>query len=93
MESTYRVAVGRSKQVNGPYLDATGTDLAEGGGMVIFEGDKKRFEAVGHSAAYHFGDTDLFICHGYAIDKGGASILVQRRIRWSEDGWPVLEEE
>lgn len=93
MESTYRVAVGRSRQVNGPYLDASGTDMAEGGGMVIFEGDKKRFEAVGHSAAYHFGDTDLFICHGYAIDKGGASILVQQRIRWSEDGWPVLEEE
>ena len=93
MESTYRVAVGRSKQVDGPYLDATGKDLAKGGGTVVFEGDKKEFEAAGHSAAYHFGDTDLFICHGYAIDKGGASILVQRRIVWTEDGWPTLVEE
>ena len=93
MESTYHVAVGRSKQVDGPYLDATGKDLAKGGGTVVIEGDKKVFEAVGHSAAYHFGDTDLFICHGYAIDKGGASILVQRRIVWTEDGWPTLVEE
>ncbi len=93
MESTYRVAVGKSKSVEGPYLDKEGRDLAKGGGTIVIDGDKKVFEAVGHSAAYHFGDTDLFICHGYAIDKGGASILVQRRIEWSADGWPTLVKE
>ena len=93
MESTYRVAVGRSPRVEGPYLDAEGTDMAKGGGTVLIEGDKKVFEAMGHSAAYHFGDDDLFICHGYAINKGGASILVQRRMEWTADGWPVLVEE
>ncbi len=91
MESTYRVAVGRSRKVDGPYLDNVGRDMADGGGTVILEGDKKEYEAVGHSAAYHFPDGDLFICHGYAIGRGGQSILIQRRINWTADGWPVIE--
>lgn len=90
MESTYKVAVGRSQKVDGPYLDAEGRDMAEGGGTILLEGDKKEFEAVGHSAACHFPDGDLFICHGYAINRGGQSILIQRPIHWTEDGWLEL---
>lgn len=90
MESTYRVAVGRSRQVAGPYLDREGKDLAQGGGMVLLEGDKKEYEATGHSAAYDFLDGYLFICHGYSVAQKGASVLVQRGISWDEQGWPVL---
>ncbi len=92
MESTYKVAVGRSRTVAGPYLDRDGRDMAEGGGTVVIEGDKRVFEAAGHSAAYRFGGRDIFICHGYSIADGGASVLVQRDIEWSEDGWPQLAE-
>lgn len=90
MESTYRVAVGRSKTVAGPYLDKDGRDMRDGGGTLVFEGDKREFEAAGHSAAYRFGDSDIFICHGYSIPRGGASILVQRPMAWTEDGWPKI---
>lgn len=90
MESTYCVAVGRSRSVAGPYLDRDGRDMLQGGGTLVIEGDKKEFEAAGHSAAYRFGDEDLFICHGYSIPMEGASILVQRRIEWTPDGWPKL---
>ena len=51
---------------------------------------KKEFEAAGHSAAYHFGNKDVFICHGYSVRMHGASILVQRDITWDADGWPKL---
>ena len=88
--SNYRVAVGRSKTVDGPYLDRNGVDLREGGGTLVFEGDKKEYEAAGHCAVYHFGDEDVFICHGYSIEHKGASILMQRPIRWTADGWPTL---
>lgn len=90
MESTYKVVVGRSRSVAGPYLDRNGRDMAEGGGTPVIEGDKRQYEAAGHSAAYRFGDEDIFICHGYSIAHNGASVLVQRKIRWTEDGWPEV---
>ena len=89
-QSNYRVAVGRSKTVDGPYLDRNGIDMSEGGGTLFIEGDKKQFEAAGHCAVYHLGEEDIFICHGYSIQHKGASILIQRPIRWTADAWPVL---
>lgn len=90
MESSYRVVVGRSKEVAGPYIDREGAPMYAGGGTPLIAGDKREFEAVGHCAAYAIPDGDLFISHGYSIRHDGQSILVQRRIRW-EDGWPVVE--
>ena len=89
-KSNYRVAVGRSKQVSGPYLDRYGKDMLEGGGTLFLEGDKKEWEAAGHCAAYTFDGEDVFICHGYSATRGGAAMLIQRPISWTADGWPEL---
>ena len=91
--SNYRVAVGRSKNVSGPYFDRTGTDMANGGGMLFLEGDKQQWEAAGHCAAYTFNDEDIFICHGYSTSQNGAAMLIQRAISWTTDGWPELTSE
>ena len=89
-QSNYRVAVGRSKTVSGPYLDRSGKDMAQGGGTIILEGDKKEYEAAGHCAAYNLNGEDIFLCPGYATKQNGAALLVQRRIEWMADGWPKL---
>ncbi|MCR5239984.1 MAG: family 43 glycosylhydrolase [Prevotella sp.] len=89
-KSNYRVAVGRSRTVDGPYLDSTGIDMRDGGGNLFLEGDKKEYEAAGHCAAYTFNDQDVFICHGYSVAQNGTSVLIQRFIRWTSDGWPTL---
>lgn len=89
-KSTYRVAVGRSKTVDGPYLDRAGEDMREGGGTLVIEGDKQQFEAIGHCAAYHMNGEDFYISHGYSVAHKGAAILVQRKIEWTPDGWPEL---
>ena len=91
MKSTYRVAMGRSRKVAGPYLDKDGKDMRNGGGTLLLEGDKKEYEAMGHCSAYSFPDGDFFFCHGYSVPKNGASILVQKKINWTEDGWLTLE--
>ncbi|NPD91803.1 family 43 glycosylhydrolase [Xylanibacter muris] len=91
MESTYKVAVGRSRHVAGPYTGPDGKDMNEGGGLVIFEGDKKKLEAAGHCAVYRFDNEDIFICHGYSIARNGASILIEKTITWDDKGWPVLK--
>ncbi len=91
-QSNYRVAVGRSKTVEGPYVDSKGKEMTQGGGNLFLEGDKREFEAAGHSAAYDLptGET-VFICHGYSTGLHGASILIQRPIEWTSDGWPQLK--
>ena len=83
MKSNYRVAVGRSRNVAGPYVDRQGT--------LVIEGDKKAFEAIGHNSAYHFQGQDYYFSHGYSIADEGMSILVKRKISWTRDGWPVLK--
>lgn len=88
MRSTYRVVVGRSKTVDGPYLDDHNINMLDGGGVPVIEGDKKNYEATGHCAAYNFNGKDIFICHGYQI-PGGEPVLVKRDITWV-NGWPRL---
>ena len=90
-KSNYRVAVGRSKSVEGPYFDRKGIDMRYGGGNLFLEGDKTNYEAAGHCAVYHLDDQDIFICHGYSVAQQGASVLIQRPIRWTDDGWPELQ--
>lgn len=92
-KSDYRVAVGRSKTVCGPYLDRSGNDMALGGGTIILEGDKTEWEAAGHCAAYTIDNQDIFICHGYSAKQNGMAMLMLRTITWTEDGWPVLIEQ
>lgn len=103
MKSNYKVVVGRSRNIQGPYLDRQGRDMASGGGSLVIEGDKIHFEAAGHCAFYHIHSAphqqkthddhlDLFICHGYSTHHNGQAILIQRPVRWTEDEWPELEE-
>jgi arabinan endo-1,5-alpha-L-arabinosidase len=89
-KSNYRVAVGRSRSVGGPYLDSKGIDMRYGGGDLFLEGDKKEFEAAGHCAVYHVDGHDIFICHGYSIAHDGAPVLIQRTVNWTPDGWPRI---
>lgn len=90
-KSNYRVAVGRSKNVEGPYRDRAGKDMTQGGGTVVLEGDKDVWEAAGHCAAYTLDGEDIFICHGYSVKHSGAAMLIQRKITWTADLWPTLE--
>lgn len=90
-QSTYKVAVGRSTSVSGPYLDKDGNDMAHGGGTLLLEGDKTHYYAAGHCSAYHFASADHFFCHGYNATYDGISTLIHLLLQW-QDGWPSLEQ-
>ncbi len=92
VNSTYKVVVGRSRDVRGPYVDRQGQKMIYGGGsMVVFGfGDGGRWAAGGHEAAYTFGGTDYLILHGYDATDHGRSRLIARPIVWSSDGWPTV---
>ena len=90
VESTYKIAVGRAKEVQGPYLDKEGRRLDQGGGTIIARGND-RYAGVGHCAAYTFDGADYLIAHAYDLNKNGMSVLVVRPITWDSEGWPAIE--
>jgi len=87
--STYKVVVGRSKTVQGPYLDATGKSLFEGGGTLVIEGNKN-WAGVGHNSTYTFKGKDYMVFHAYDVAQRGAPKLKIKEVKW-ENGWPKVE--
>ncbi|TRW24736.1 arabinan endo-1,5-alpha-L-arabinosidase [Flavobacterium zepuense] len=86
--STYKVVVGRSKTVTGPYVDASGKDLNRGGGTLVIEGNKN-WAGVGHNSAYTFNEKDYMVFHAYDSAKKGAPKLKIKEVKW-ENGWPKV---
>jgi arabinan endo-1,5-alpha-L-arabinosidase len=92
VNSTYNIVVGRSRSVEGPYIDNVGRDMYHGGGrMVIAAGDRK-------TGAGHFGRTiideglEVMSFHWEAdFDQGGRSVLAIRPLLWKND-WPYAGE-
>jgi arabinan endo-1,5-alpha-L-arabinosidase len=87
-KSTYKMIVGRSKSIQGPYLDKENRPMAKGGGTILLEGDKNWY-GVGHNAVCHFDGTDYLIFHGYDANDKGSSKLRIEKLNWMK-GWPVV---
>ena len=93
VNSTYNIVVGRSRNVEGPYVDNVGRDMFHGGGrMVIAAGDRK-------TGPGHFGRTvidegvEIMSCHYEAdFERSGRSVLGIRPLLW-KNGWPVAGEQ
>lgn len=88
-DSTYKVAVGRSASVKGPYLDKDGRDMFGGGGTVVLDSHGAITGPGGQSV---FGDYLAF--HYY--DGSNEEIpyfptLGLQKINW-QDGWPVFDQ-
>lgn len=86
-DSTYRVMVGRSEDITGPYLDKEDQPMRLGGGSLVVDGNSE-WAGVGHSATVTFDGTDHLVFHGYDVSDDGQSKLWIEDIRWGEHGWP-----
>ena len=91
-DSGYNIRMGRSRSVNGPFLDAEGIDMIQGGGKLLI-GSEARKIGAGHFGLLDLGDgVQKFSMHWEAdLDRGGASVLDIRPLLW-RDGWPVAGE-
>ncbi len=85
--STYRVMVGRSTSVTGPYTDRNGTALTAGGGTQVLAGHGS-IHGPGHQAVLADTDGDVLVYHYYA--NSGASFLGINRLGWDAAGWPFV---
>ncbi|MDT0690542.1 arabinan endo-1,5-alpha-L-arabinosidase [Salegentibacter sp. F188] len=88
--STYKVVVGRSKDVTGPYVDREGKPLTEGGGTLIIEGNENWYGA-GHNSTYTFDGKDYIFFHAYDANDNGAAKLKVAELEWDEEQWPSLK--
>jgi arabinan endo-1,5-alpha-L-arabinosidase len=91
VDSTYKIMVGRSRNVAGPYIDYTGQKLLNGGGTLVLEG-YGRFRGPGHNAVLRERDTDYLVHHFYDAENGGRPALQIRPLVWGKDGWPLAGE-
>ncbi|MFD1256870.1 family 43 glycosylhydrolase [Mucilaginibacter terrae] len=87
-KSTYKMLVGRSKKLLGPYADKDGKKMAYGGGSILLAGDRDWY-GVGHNAVCTFNGTNYIVYHGYdAADKGISKLKIDK-LSWIK-GWPKL---
>ena len=86
-QSTYRIMVGRSSSITGPYVDRNGVQLTNGGGTQILAGHGS-IHGPGHQAVIPDADSDVLFYHYYA--DNGASFLGINRIGWDAAGWPFV---
>lgn len=91
-ESNYKVVVGRSKRIQGPYHDREGNRMDEGGGTLVVEGNNE-WAGVGHNAVYSFDGEDVMLYHAYDVKDGGKPKLMVKRIQWDEQGWPSVRQD
>jgi arabinan endo-1,5-alpha-L-arabinosidase len=91
LKSNYKVMVGRSEKVTGPYVDKTNVPMMQGGCSLVIEGDTTNWVAGGHNSVYTFDGKDYIVYHGYDARDNGKSKLVIKELRWDNDGWPVVE--
>jgi len=88
-KSTYKVVVGRSKNVEGPYFDRQQKNLFHGGGSLVIEGDENWF-GIGHCSVYTFEGEDYIFMHAYDAKEEGRPKLMIKKLSWSDDGWPYI---
>ena len=87
-DSTYKVMVGRSRTVTGPYVDRNGRSMLEGGGTIVVEAATDSWRGAGHQAIFRDGDLDYLFFHAYfGPGRGRGSALQISTMVW-EDGWP-----
>lgn len=87
--STYKMIIGRSTQIPGPYVDKEGKLMSHGGGTLVMKGNDDWY-GVGHSGTYTFNGKDYLIFHGYDAHDDGKPKLIIKQLGWDKDGWPYI---
>lgn len=94
INSRYKVVVGRSENLLGPYVDRKGKDMLDNSWELVLEGDGETFFGPGHNSIIIQDDagTDWMIYHSYVKENGtvGGRLGMLDRIVWSADGWPTI---
>ena len=86
--STYKIAMGRSENPLGPFLDKDGQSLETGGGTILIR-NTRRWKGTGHNGFLRTKENgDWIILAAYdAIAPRKGRLTQVRPCYWTEDGW------
>jgi arabinan endo-1,5-alpha-L-arabinosidase len=90
VSSTYRIVVGRSQSVTGPYLDRGGIDLMQGGGTILL-GAHGNIQGPGGQSVFIDGSQPTLVYHYYDGNNNGAPTLGINRLGFDSAGWPFVQ--
>lgn len=86
--STYKIMVGRSDTIAGPYADKANTPMLDGGGSLVYAGST-RWRGPGHNSIYIENGIYWMVYHAYDAENNGAPTLRIEALQWDDAGWPV----
>lgn len=89
-ESTYQVVMGRSKNIEGPYLNKAGESWVNNKYTLFLEGNYAE-PGRGHNGFFTEGDTTFIVYHAYTRSANGTSLLNIKPVYVGADGWPTME--
>ncbi len=92
VHSTYEIVVGRSRDVRGPYLDAAGGNMLEGGGTLVL-GSEGRYIGPGQASIFRKNGKEWLACHYYDKEADGRPYLRILPLHWTVRGWPEVVHE
>jgi len=88
VNSTYRIVVGRSTSITGPYLSQTGVNLNSGDGTTVLSRSGK-YIGPGHFGLLREGNCNYVSTHYYDGNNNGNPKLDILHMTFS-NGWPTL---
>jgi arabinan endo-1,5-alpha-L-arabinosidase len=87
IRSNYKIMVGRSTEITGPYADTAGIPMPDGGGSLVLA-TQQNIIGPGHCGILHARNQDWLVNHFYDAFNYGRPTLQIRPIIWTTDQWP-----
>lgn len=87
VDSTYKIAYGRSENITGPYVDKNGVNMMNGGGTILDAGNAQ-WIGPGHQDVYN---NNIIVRHAYDAQNNGMPRLLINDLYWDANGWPTYD--
>ena len=93
VKSTYKLVVGRSKSLFGPYIDKEGKPMMENGYTIVISSND-RFVGNGHNSEIlqDKKGNDWVLYHGVDTQKPKGRVLLLDQLQWDKSGWPFVQD-
>ncbi|MDS0528499.1 glycoside hydrolase family 43 protein [Clostridium sp. SHJSY1] len=88
VNSTYKIAYGRSKSITGPFVDKNGVDMRKGGYSLLDTGNG-RWKGPGGEYVYKNGNSWVIARHAYDANNNGAPTLLISDLYFDSKKWPI----
>lgn len=90
INSTYHVVMGRSKKLEGPYLNKEGNSWVDNHFSMFMEGNEDA-PGRGHNGFFTENDTTYIVYHAYSRAHEGRQQLGIQPVFMDNEGWPTLD--